>query len=215
MPLNELYKAVRVYKKAQSKIKCKLCGQEFDSEKAAKKVLKTPIYKTGYGVRVETTEYTICPHCRQSVSFDSANAVEIKKPEIIFRGKHAESGVWMYGLPDSDNHDAGFPCILPDKRFYSEEDRPKDWEIDPATLTQYIGLKDKNGVKIFDGDILRTQYPAGRYHYAIAEYGKFNCSCCNGVYGWQFANGDIRLHNEYEIVGNIFDNRLDEFDWEG
>ena len=40
----------------------------------------------------------------------------------------------------------------------------------------------------------------------IVKYGEFNCSCCEGVYGWTFENGDIRNCKSYEVKGNVFDN---------
>lgn len=41
----------------------------------------------------------------------------------------------------------------------------------------------------------------------VVKYGEFNCSCCNGVYGWYVDGGDIRANELHEVIGNIYDNK--------
>lgn len=64
------------------------------------------------------------------------------------------------------------------------------------------GLKDKNDNLIYEGDIV-----SDGYHKGVVKYGEFNCSCCDGVYGWYFDGGDIRDIKFYEIVGNIHEQK--------
>ena len=80
-------------------------------------------------------------------------------------------------------------------------------EVDPDTICEYIGLPDKNGGKIFENDIvgIYSEYRE-EWDFGVVKYGEFNCSCCSGVYGWHFGDGDIRNYEQYEIQGNIFDN---------
>ena len=40
----------------------------------------------------------------------------------------------------------------------------------------------------------------------VIKYGKFNCSCCEGVYGWYIDEGDIRNITTSEVIGNIYEN---------
>lgn len=128
--------------------------------------------------------------------------------EILFRGKDF-SGVinhsWCFGSLDTTEKDRAV-IIYPDR--FGNKCRVF---VNPDTVGQYTCWTDKNGVKIFDGDIVRhTQ----NYDLSgtVVSAGIVKWSSCYG--GWligDFSNGraDMFLANEkhhIEIIGNIHDN---------
>jgi len=92
--------------------------------------------------------------------------------EILYRGKRKDNGEWVYGYPMRDTapcsakardacvcpHDGSVSVII----FWDDDFHEYDYEdVVPETMGEYTGLTDKNGVKIFDGDILESHYDDG------------------------------------------------------
>ena len=122
--------------------------------------------------------------------------------EILFRGKH--NGEWVYGSFAS----------APRKALIYEisESIPTRMEgkyVDIKTVGQYTGLTDKNGKKIFEGDIVKAQDDV------------YGSAFCDGIVGTvtfeetaffiETPNviDTVYLFNEcavYEVLGNIHDN---------
>ena len=121
--------------------------------------------------------------------------------EILFRGRTTQGKEWVSGYyaKYSEGHFIGAHNSYGTMLWF---------EVDPETVGQFTGLTDKNGKKIFEGDILRywSNYHKRYIYQGVVDYGNFNCSCCDGVYGWFLDGGDVREINMYDICGNIHDN---------
>ena len=125
--------------------------------------------------------------------------------EILFRGKRTGGGEWVYGWytmgcfgrwPLKD-------CIIPSQLAIDGELRSD--EVDPSTVGQYTGLTDKNGKKIFEGDILRvvTNYYSNRNEHKITvNFEEIE----NDSFGEPYTIVYCIMGGEWEIIGNIHDN---------
>jgi uncharacterized phage protein (TIGR01671 family) len=123
--------------------------------------------------------------------------------EILFRGKRMENGEWVQGdlLQNVD-------CLKIREQEKDVKHIAKSFEVVPDAVGQYTGLTDKNGEKIFEGDILQFTYTGDNEGVegiasVVFERGKFGV-----LWGWHkelvcldgFANTTV------EVIGNTHDN---------
>lgn len=137
--------------------------------------------------------------------------------EILFRGKNIDKDEWVKGYycPTLFSLFSRFPkpTIYPASGIISHWD---GIEVNPETIGQYTGLADKNGKKIFEGDIVKCRDITNDYEFlANVQFGN-----PNGEYNWGYqlvtaarVNKDILCWvnmddagTTIEVIGNIYDN---------
>jgi hypothetical protein len=119
--------------------------------------------------------------------------------KIKFRGQTI-GGFWVYGnlslLPKRvKNIEAG-------SYISNAAGLPFAYNVRPETVTQFTGLKDKNGKEIYEGDILSLWYSRDTTGKDIVRF--------NHVVAWEDTNGfsgwNIPFLESAEIIGNVFEN---------
>ena len=135
--------------------------------------------------------------------------------EILFHGKRVDNGEWVEGdlLQIKYYNKPIIECkIMPQTPVSSA------YPVLPETVGQFTGLTDKNGKKIFEGDIVKCTDTINDFEFnAVVEFGN-----PNGEYNWgyqlKFISGeesnfdilcwvDMKETGAYiEIIGNIHDN---------
>ena len=134
--------------------------------------------------------------------------------EILFRGKRCDNGEWVQGYYIRAEH------------HWHKHGIHKDWivlgasanggwfalhnkyAVKAETVGQFTGLTDKNGKKIFDGDIIEwfAQGESERPDFGYIEYDEqsFAWRVCWQKYDPDFMEG---MQQEYiSVIGNIHDN---------
>lgn len=120
--------------------------------------------------------------------------------EIKFRGKRLDNGEWIEGdLLRMNGHWFIFPDPAPggiDK-----------YEVDPATVGEFTGLKDKNGKEIYEGDVMEipeTEFNAEIIGRVLFEEDAYYIIPLRGGHLWGL-HWSLRKHDA-KIIGNIHDN---------
>ena len=122
--------------------------------------------------------------------------------EILFRGKSVGIGEWVEGSLRITTHqptnDTPFKCYEIEDTTYGLF--PDEFmsgiceEVDPETVGQFTGLLDKNGTKIFEGDVLNVLRSGVKWRCMVNDIRHMP---------WQIYGSSVE---RIEVIGNIHDN---------
>lgn len=129
----------------------------------------------------------------------------MQEREILFRGKRVDNGEWVYGYYTLYGQSKGLhPAIITG----TEEGCVIPAFIDPETRGEYTGLTDKNGVKIFEGDILKmSSVYYGSLIFRKVEISKGNTYVSNYNFSQNLYDTFMSSTRwDVEVIGNIYDN---------
>jgi uncharacterized phage protein (TIGR01671 family) len=137
--------------------------------------------------------------------------------ELLFRGKRVDNGKWVQG--NLNFYEGAFIGVPYQTTHFDEglQNAFKWIEVDPATVSQFTGLLDKNGTKIFEGSVIDL-------HQTINGVSKFSVEWNDKRMGWtlryhanmltprtyEYSVSEVFSIEEIEIVGSIHDKEADQ-----
>lgn len=142
--------------------------------------------------------------------------------DILFKGKRIDNGEWVYGYY-YESEISGCFILSPKIKVRKKDgvvikDSFEVFEVIPETVGQFTGLTDKNGKKIFEGDIISAiTLDTGNEQRAVVCFGNFIDENNGDEYiGFYIEFDGIKTtitqlameecKNRIEVIGNIYDN---------
>lgn len=150
--------------------------------------------------------------------------------EILFKAKRLDNGEWVEGSLLEQIHDkrnlnyyVDEARIVEHRYYIAEKTVSEHWEgcgmdehtvtdqrkylVDPETICQYTGVKDDNGKKIWENDIVRLIYWLRNIKEWVVEH-KDGCMALKQIgvdYYAPLSDFNDKVEG-FEVIGNIFDN---------
>lgn len=130
--------------------------------------------------------------------------------DIWFRGKSLEIMEWVCGSLLVFPNGNPYICVP----FKEKTDTLEKWQVNPATVGQYTELVDKNGVKIFEGDIVHITGNQAVEEWKNIDYNALIVFSDGGFCAIDGTPEEYvtryyalaRMDFELEVIGNVYDN---------
>lgn len=131
--------------------------------------------------------------------------------EILFKAKRTDTDAWIEGNYLNDEGIAYISGFIYNNTIFGFEKIPFKCQVIPETVSQFTGLYDKNGVRIFENDIVVIG--GNKSSPTMIEFLSGSWQCVRKYTDKGRENEYRYLHrleynnpNKYEAIGNKFDN---------
>jgi uncharacterized phage protein (TIGR01671 family) len=130
--------------------------------------------------------------------------------DILFKGKETNKDKWAYGVPIKATSIDESEMLMIENVFECEEYVCRGCNFTPVipeSISEFTGLTDKNGKKIFEEDIVKIYLyePKGLANYEIGCI-KYDDTKARFVFCTEEGKYGIDNSNVFEVIGNIHDN---------
>ena len=126
----------------------------------------------------------------------------MKTENIKFKAKRLDNNTWVEGYFYAE---CGNTYIIEDRQSESMLNRNEAHQVDPSTVCQFTGMKDKNGVEVWEHDLLTKDYSV------IYEVGYEGCGFKASIKGEDEFDLNLVAVCKYDcICGNKFDRKEGE-----